>query len=473
MRTLDKNSFYSFVVSALINETNKDQEAIIGEYQNHGMSFDMFFPFGSKYLDYPGKRPLIVDISYSFKIESFINTTNQIKKLDINAFYVLITYTNLKEYNTRHIPGTRVLGRDFVEELIGRNQDAYLSAILGNPNTTLNVGREEAEESYREDKPGLYISNNNEKLYLSEDDPNKLNELFKNEFKTYLKGSNNDKTNCAVIIGNGVSIPFGSDSWSDMIDNLSKYLEPFFVESSNNIKNALSNSSFAISSFTKNLLVRNGLSSKYIDALHYCIYRKYNNLMHESPSLIKAIALAKEKYPLLPLLTYNYDTFVERQYEFETKKVLMYFNQDPFRRDAKISYKNNVIHLHGYLSYTHKKYSGLILTDEEYFKAYLNNPRSWVFQTQIDALTNYKCLYVGSSMSDLFQMSVINKARKHKSDEKWCCFALMCFANLSLKEKMELIKYYLEKGIKVIFVETFEDLPDQLAGLFSINMKGI
>ena len=86
----------------------------------------------------------------------------------------------------------------------------------------------------------------------------------------------------------------------------------------------------------------------------------------------------------------------------------------------------------------------------------------------MNALTNYVCLFVGSSMSDLFQMSLIQRAKKQNDNQKWNCFALMCSSNLEFKEKMQLIKFYREKGINVIFVETFNELPNKLSELFSL-----
>ena len=51
---------------------------------------------------------------------------------------------------------------------------------------------------------------------------------------------------------------------------------------------------------------------------------------------------------------------------------------------------------------------GVVLTQEDYYKTYKN--KNWVVKTQETAL-NGNCLFVGSSMSDLFQMSVIDGVR--------------------------------------------------------------
>lgn len=465
--TLNKHNFYSFVCSALNNEASRENRAFFLEYFLNNKMYDACFPDGFMFLDYPGKRKLLIDIDYSFNYEKYDSVISRLREQNPECFYICITYSNITEMDLDYRLNARVLGRDFIYELIERNNEIYLAAVLSSPKETLNSDFEYKDDVNRE-KTNLYITSNNDKLYISEEDPEKLSNTFENDFKAYLNSNNRDKCNCALIVGNGASIPFGSDSWSDMIDNLSKYLEPFFVENSQKVKNALSNSSYAISSFVKNTLERNGLRDKYIDAIYYCIYRRYNALMHDRPSMIKALTRAKIKFPALPLLTYNYDTFIEMQYKHETGNDLICSSSDYYDYDIGFFPRDNVIHLHGYLNYLNRENLGLVLTDEEYFDAYLNNSRSWAYKTQISALRKYKCLFVDSSMSDLFQMSVISKARRGKGDDKWNCFALMCLKDLSLREKMEIIKYYLEKGIKIIFVTSFEDLPIKLSNLFNI-----
>ena len=470
---LNKRNFYSFVRSVLTAEANLEKVPVFLEHKVGDKVFDAWFPLGLRLFKRFEFQNVLVDIDYSINAEKFENIKRWIERKGLDCKYICITnaavFNTMNQFDVTYHSDSEVFGKSFIEELVEKYPDIYLSAILSDPEVTLNSDYQKNED-YEKREMNLYIEKHKKKMYVSEDDPEKLNKVFENDFKAYLSNNKEEPTDCAVIIGNGASIPFGSDSWTSMINNLSNYLEPYFVESSSNIRNALFNSSYAISSFVKNTLIRNGLSDKYIEAIHYCVYRRYNPLMHDRPSILKALALAKQKYPYLPLLTYNYDTFLEKQYKHETSKGLLYLNgNDGFQPSPNV-YKNNVIHLHGYLSYSTKKYSGLVLTDEEYFDAYLNSIRSWVYNTQIDVLRNYKCLYVGSSMSDLFQMSVINKARKGRGNEKWNCFALMCFKDLSLKEKMELIKYYLEKGVKVIFVEAYDKLPAKLAELFGVNL---
>jgi hypothetical protein len=105
--------------------------------------------------------------------------------------------------------------------------------------------------------------------------------------------------------------------------------------------------------------------------------------------------------------------------------------------------------------------TNLILTQYDYYSVYKGN--NWVSKKQKELLENYTCLFVGSSMSDLFQMSLINDVRnkaikksmnnmkKNNDNIKiWKCFALMCLKGLSARDKVAIFNYYLNKGIHII-----------------------
>lgn len=64
-------------------------------------------------------------------------------------------------------------------------------------------------------------------------------------------------------------------------------------------------------------------------------------------------------------------------------------------------------------------------------------------------------------MSDLFQLSIISRVKRQCGDG-WCCYALMSAGDLDGTEQNDLIKFYLEKGIRVIFANNHEKLKDRL-----------
>lgn len=276
------------------------------------------------------------------------------------------------------------------------------------------------------------------------------------EFQHYLEENDED---CAFILGNGISIPLGADPWSKLINNLIDYLTPFYIKNADKVINELSKSNYLISSFVKSTFKTKGQEEIYKAGLKYCIYRKFNKEMLNENTLLKADALAKLKYRNIGILTYNYDNFLEQQISVcDPSFKIKSFSAKSYRKH----FIDAIIHLHGTIKTSSKKLdSNLVLTDEEYFNAYLNNYGGSIRKAQEFALVNKHCLYIGSSMSDLFQLSIISRI-KSQSGDGWCCYALMSAEDLDENEENDLIKFYLEKGIRIIFAKSYEALKDRL-----------
>ena len=316
--------------------------------------------------------------------------------------------------------------------------------------------------SYQQESFELCFLDSEDRFDIDELTPERISKENSELFKRYVIGYqfDDDYKGAALILGNGVSIPFGADSWDRLIDNLLDVMVPYHIDDIKRVRNALSNSTYALSSFAKGTLSRDKLISKYNNILYSSIYRKYHSLMAKEETLAKVIAEGKYKHMKMPLYTYNYDTFVEQQYTHDYHKDLYHRSSDEYTSGRD----DIVIHLHGYMGYASKMAKGIVLTDNEYFDAYLSNPSSSVRKAQEYLLSDYKCLFVGSSMSDLFQMSIIQDIAK-KQGKDWCCFALMCFNGLSLSEKIQLLRYYREKGIYIILADDFNVMPKMLREL--------
>ena len=268
---------------------------------------------------------------------------------------------------------------------------------------------------------------------------NELSNIFKEDFIYQRKHSKETY----VVLGNGVSIPFGSDLWNQLSDYLFDFLTPQYVENGPLVKKAIGNSTFSTTSISKTIIN----PDKYNDAIWSCVYRKYEKSMHLRNTLLREIALSKMRDEDLKIVSYNYDEFLEIEYNDFCNPLVKIRPVCNAKEDARIA-EPKIKHIHGFISLDKRIKKNLVLTQEEYYKTYKNN--NWVVKTQEAALKS-NCLFVGSSMSDLFQMSIINKVREsyYKSDTKkylftypWKCYALLCFKDLNSKDIATLYTYY-------------------------------
>ena len=299
-------------------------------------------------------------------------------------------------------------------------------------------------------------------IYLSQNHLDELSKQNEIKFKSLLKTKKDNEI--ALFLGNGISIPFGADKWDTMSNNLTDFLSPLYVEDIDKVKNVIGNSTY-----TTTLLVKEVLNDEqFKNVLWYSLYRKYNpNLMHHDNTLIRSIVKIKSSLPETKLLTYNFDNFVELDYS-------AYKGCDCLYSKTKTSiekHDNQVIHLHGLLPFDKScPAKDIVLSSEEYYNEYKDG--NWVKETQKATLENCLTLFVGSSMSDLYQMSIIKEVKDEKiveetyESDQWSCFALVCVKGLSKKDIVAIYNYFYTKNISIIFTNDYYLMPEKLDMLF-------
>lgn len=462
---------YPFIRACLVNMAKEEGVELYLDYKiNANTVFDAYLPRGLEIFAIRHRQACVLIFDGELDgLDLFLQNIY----FSLNADLPIYVITKFEGFDMRHYKDYHdvyIYGKSFIDKLIYNNPISFLNYLLGKKDVELKVINRDSNRRIPDEFSSYEIklsSIGTQTYIISEETPNLISNENESLFKTFLNSKDAMPSNnkCALFIGNGVSIPFGADSWNKLIDNILDYLEPFFIDKKESVKKFLSDSSYAISSFVQSTLYDSKLKAQYDEALYHCVYRKVNELMFKEDTMVRAIALGKDKYFNLPILTYNYDTFVEHQYSLETGKRLV--NIIPSRELSIPS--NAVVHLHGYIDYYSHNTKNIILTDKEYFDAYLDSPLKPTKSVQINILKNYNCLFVGSSMSDLFQMSIITDIKKKDKRGKWCCFALVCFKDLSLNEKIHLIRYYRSKGIYLITVDSFADLPSKLGELFGLR----
>lgn len=404
--------------------------------------FDAYLPNGLKNYFSNG---CYLEIKYS---NNFIALEEYAKSNSIDRL-IIISLSNQTIIKQNYI----ILGVDFIKEII----DGY-------PNLWWNFGAEVIDDNYltinyEENTISMaklplagYEVNLTVSLELSN-----IEKLSSNNIDSF-KGLKERFKTTTIIIGNGVSIPFGSDSWNKLASSLFDYLTPFYVDDLENVKKCIGDSNYFTSSISKETIKKRD----YQNALYNCIYKKYDERMHTNSTLIRAISNIKRTNDV-NLLTYNYDQFLEIDYEKITKQKMHSITSDS--QDNKTE-GAKIYHLHGLIDYNNHSQKGIILTENEYFESYTGN--GFAVRKQLKALNNDLCLFVGSSMSDLFQLSLISRARNKnlRNNKSWKCFALMPLINFSDKDKVAIYNFYIKKGIYLIFVDSFKELPRTLSSLF-------
>lgn len=404
-------------------------------------SFDFFFPRGLSILD--TNRETYVEVKVSKNLKMLNSQMKHLIKQNPDAIYIIIhtSQNGREQYGSEYV---RYYGIDYLNYLCERYKGIY-DLYFGNYSSELTNDKR-------------FDEFNHELLEKRKETSRELNEINTSLFRDkFLNGS------AAIVLGNGVSIPFGADGWKTLVENLLDYLVPHGLKSPESIQKVLSDSMYAESSFAEWAFSDKEKTPLYNKALQYCIYRKYDESLHANPSLLNIVATAKKERPRMPILTYNYDLFLESQYKFDFGMKMNHYSG----KDYIHYFKDCIIHLHGYLSdASGATPKGLILTDRQYFSAYLNSKSTsyWVYQAQRDALNDYSVLYIGSSMSDVFQLSVIDDVYQEKSKKKqlWNCYALMCFKDVDDNDIYSIIQYYNQKGIKIIFEKDFDELINRL-----------
>lgn len=416
-----------------------------------GLSNRLFLSFndGFKFLHLNGYCKIFVakDETHFLEIKKYINEIN-------NSSRKSHTIILLLDDNVARIKIDRsqiIINIDFIKNDLNNYAPFYyddLIALINKENKPSSSGVSSKKQ----------ISSNSPiaiKQISSKDYSKDFSQKNADEYKKYLETNPQD---CVFILGNGVSIPLGADPWDKLINNLVDYLTPFYISDVSGIVNELSKSNYLVSSFVKSTFIEKGQEDVFKAGLKYCVYRKFNKSMLKENTLLKSVALSKIKYPELTILTYNYDNFLEQQImECDPSKKVKSYSGKSFNKHIL----DKIIHLHGTIKLKDETIDKrLVLTDEEYFDAYLNNNNNWTYKAQYESLFDKKCLFIGSSMSDVFQLSIIEK--KKQKGEEWSCYALLSSQGLGSNEISNLLRFYKDKGIRVIFVDDFKFLADRL-----------
>lgn len=383
--------------------------------------------------------------SFSYKtVESYFDYLS----LD-NISHLVFIALNREKTNYVNIQGRSflVLGACFVSQLAKLYPSIYAQFIIPEDRTDL-----EEKNSNKKAIPNTPVM----KAGKNYSDALELNISY---FQNLVK----DDKPISIITGNGVSIPFGSETWNELSNNLLNQLRPRFIESCDQVQNFFGNLSFFTTDFSYDTLCMKLEEPLFWRTLNYSIYRRFSESMYLEETAIKSISTIKMTFgDRITLFTYNYDTFLEGQYghDYAPKSLL------PVLEPGVV--ENEVIHLHGIFKQTDSEGDNIILTRSKYYEIYNDHKKNKAMNLFIDSLKNNVCLFIGSSMTDMFQMMIIDKACK-SCGGKTTIYALLPIDSLQEGAKETIYQYFLKKSIFVIPFKKFEDLPETILKLFSLK----
>lgn len=184
----------------------------------------------------------------------------------------------------------------------------------------------------------------------------------------------------SIVLGTGVSIPFGALSWNKLLDYMYEAIESGKFDNANNAFSKIGNDNLSKVQYIKLELLKN---KQYLKTLYNGLYNSYNNNYPYNNTSLYALANLINGRKIRKIITYNYDNYLEiilknRKIEY----LLMVSNENYYKNFLPI------YHVNGYLPYEVKEKEmidgadTIVLSEDDYFKLY-NNSNHWQVAIQL------------------------------------------------------------------------------------------
>lgn len=208
----------------------------------------------------------------------------------------------------------------------------------------------------------------------------------------------------------------------------------------------------------------------YWMAINKVLYMSYNSPMDANNSLITAIKNCIFRNNINEIINYNFDSVLEQNIKFDYKSKISEIDNSVVNMDGCYIY-----HVHGYIPYDYRgkcDVKNFIFTDSEYYKNMVQND-SFCNKTQRRILNDYNTVFVGVSFTDQNMKEILRERMEKKSDTllfgflKLPSFSLAGTGKELIKSKYKFIQqcYFDTLGVKIIWVDEFEDIPKMIDGI--------
>lgn len=226
------------------------------------------------------------------------------------------------------------------------------------------------------------------------------------------------KDGVALVLGAGVSASCGAPSWTELLLRM-------HAAAAKNRSVDLSgiSSVYAESVATDGPLISARLAAVGVndtdDGFKESLRREiYGSLTEQRSGLVQQLArfaqMSEGRAGVKAVLTYNYDTLLEDEFEALGRQ---YRRLD--RNDRGGQHGIEVRHVHGFLGRTKLDAEWVVLTERAYHAEYAS-PFSWSNIVQLNAFRESSCVFVGLSMTDPNLRRLLEAAKQTATPKHYC-----------------------------------------------------
>lgn len=308
------------------------------------------------------------------------------------------------------------------------------------------------------------------------------------------------KGNCALFLGAGVSKSANMPSWNDLLKGLMSEVKQLkgdtleaFKELSTHVFDECGDSYLVMARYLQTAIRLHDKNMVFSDLIRNHLYSN-----EHTSRLLKDLSSIVQQRKTDEIITYNFDDILEQ--ELSNSGLQEGNDFLAISKDAEISgySKIPIYHVHGIIPEKGPA-DVVVFSEEEYHERY-SNSFHWSNIEQLHALSRKHCFFIGLSMTDPNLRRLLDAARninntdtenhyaflRRQKLEKYClanvaeaCKYMHVSESLIDKKKQKdiytlnysvLESIFRELGVKVIWYEDFDELPELIEKVFGLNV---
>jgi hypothetical protein len=226
------------------------------------------------------------------------------------------------------------------------------------------------------------------------------------------------KVGVTLVLGAGVSASCGAPSWAELLLRLHSAAAKNRKIDLSRISSVYAESIAADGPLISARLAASGTddsSEAFRELLRKEIYGRLAGPRSDLVKELARLAQACEGHSgIKSVLTYNYDTLIEDEFE----EIGRHFTRLD-RSDRGVGHGVPVRHVHGFLGRVKTDREWVVLTEAAYHAEYAS-PFSWSNIVQLNAFRESSCVFVGLSMTDPNLRRLLEAAKQTATPKHYC-----------------------------------------------------